>query len=210
MKTVLQVFVSSALTILLTYSILLFTDNNAFAIEFSNYTSEKYGIQFQYPSDWTIKEKASRFDNGTDIIIADYLSNRNITIGCIISTSQIGNVFDLFGFQNWVNLVLKGFASGPRKEYKTIEEPSMMSIDGKETGTFLITEQDKYDDYPVKYAKQFWITNDANSCSLSFVSPTTTFDNPENIEIRDHFIKSIKFLGESELEVEPQQKSRFD
>ena len=32
--------------------------------QFTTYTSEKYGIQFQYPVDWTIKEKTSGFDEG--------------------------------------------------------------------------------------------------------------------------------------------------
>ena len=32
--------------------------------QFTTYKSEKYGIQFQYPVDWTIKEKTSRFDEG--------------------------------------------------------------------------------------------------------------------------------------------------
>ena len=30
---------------------------------------------------------------------------------------------------------------------------------------------------------------------LTFISTQDIFDSPENIEILDHFIKSIKFLG---------------
>ena len=210
MNTILQVFVSIGFIMILTLSLLLFTDNNAFAIEFSNYTSEKYGVQFQYPSDWIIKEKTSRVDNDSDIIILDYLSNRNIMIGCFNSTTPLVNLFDIYGFQTYMTFMHGAATSISGKEYKTIKEPSVTYIDGKETGTFLITEQDKYDYNAIKYAKQIWIINYDPECILSFVSPTTIFDDPENIAIRDHFINSIKFIGESELEVEPQQKSRFD
>ncbi|MGE5705100.1 MAG: hypothetical protein ACM3XP_00080, partial [Nitrososphaerales archaeon] len=66
MNTIQQVFVSSGFTIFLTLTFLLSSDNAVFAIEFSNYTSEKYGIQFEYPTDWKINEK-SRFDSGPDM-----------------------------------------------------------------------------------------------------------------------------------------------
>ena len=38
---------------------------------YSNYTSDKYQIQFQYPTNWEFKEKANRFDEGTDIAISN-------------------------------------------------------------------------------------------------------------------------------------------
>jgi len=58
-------------------------------LQYSNYTSDKYQIQFQYPSDWLIKEKTTRFEEGSDITI----SNNNIASG------QIGIIFsnDSFG-----------------------------------------------------------------------------------------------------------------
>ena len=46
-------------------------------MQFTDYTSEKYQIQFQYPSDWLIKEKANRFDKGSQIDI----SNKKIAAG---------------------------------------------------------------------------------------------------------------------------------
>jgi hypothetical protein len=32
---------------------------------------------------------------------------------------------------------------------------------------------------------------------FAFVSPTSNFDNPKNIEIKDHLIKSLKFIGDN-------------
>ena len=212
MNKVQQLIVLAGLAIFLT-SISLFTlDNNAFALEFSNYTSLKDGIMFEYPSDWKLVEKTSRFDSGPDLMIADYSSNRNINIIFPDSfPSSAGELLDTYGLERLVELLLNGITDDFGSEYKTIEEPSTISIDGKETGTFLFTSQDKYDDFAIKYAKQFWLSyaND-KLYQFTYISPTTTFDNLENVEIRDHFINSIKFLGDSEIEVEPQQKSRFD
>lgn len=212
MKHLLLLIVLTGLAISLS-SISLFTpENYAFAIEFSNYTSEKYGIQFEYP-EWKINEK-SRFDSAPDMMIADFSSSRSFNLGFPISSGgSLANVLDILGFEKVIQLALHIATKGFEEAYeaKIIEEPSMMSIDGKETVTFLVTSEDKYEPYAVKYARQFWITNVNDKLyAFKFIAPTTIFDDPENIEIRDHFIKSIKFLGDSELEVEPQQKLRFD
>ena len=43
---------------------------------------------------------------------------------------------------------------------------------------------------------QLWIMSvGSRSDEINFISTQDMFDSPENIEIRDHFIKSIKFLG---------------
>ena len=39
------------------------------------------------------------------------------------------------------------------------------------------------------------LCNNHDGYLISFISTANTFDNPENIEIREHFIKSIKFLN---------------
>lgn len=46
--------------------------NGSFALQFTDYISPKNQIQFQYPSNWQIKEKANRFDEGSQI----YISNK--------------------------------------------------------------------------------------------------------------------------------------
>lgn len=197
MNTIQQVFVSSGFTIFLTLTFLLSSDNAVFAIEFSNYTSEKYGIQFEYPTDWKINEK-SRFDSGPDMMIADFSSSRSFNLGFPISSGgSLANVLDILGFEKVIELALHIATKGFEEAYeaKIIEEPSMISIDGKETVTFLVTSEDKYEHYAVKYARQFWITNVNDKLyAFKFIAPTTIFDDPENTEIRDHFIYSIKFL----------------
>lgn len=75
------------------------------------------------------------------------------------------------------------------KELKVIEQPSFMTIDGQRAGTYLYTTQDKYEEFASKVAAQYWII------LVGFDAISNVFDDPQNTEIRDHFIKSIKFLG---------------
>ena len=55
-----------------TFVILLFTAfliavisslDGSFALQYTNYTSDKYQIQFQYPSTWQIVEKGSLYED---------------------------------------------------------------------------------------------------------------------------------------------------
>jgi hypothetical protein len=185
-------------------SIFLFTiENNVFAIEYTNYISEKYGIQFEFPSEWQVTEKTSRFDDGSDIKLKSGTSQFNI--------NRFENTVIDFGASDIETATEKGLRGLKISLYgfevKTIEEPSYLTINGYNTGTFLITFKDKYEDFGIKGAQQQWIVFVGNAgYMITFIAPTSTFDSPENIEFRDHFIKSIKFLGINES----QQKSRFD
>jgi hypothetical protein len=68
--------------------------------------------------------------------------------------------------------------------------------------------KDKYED-PSVSAQQIWLTIVGKKGYLiSFWSTTSYFDNPEISEVRDHFIKSIKFLDINSTQIS--QSSRFD
>jgi hypothetical protein len=186
--------------------ILFLSGNEGFAVEFSNYTNDKINIQLEYPTGWKIIEKESRFDSGPDVMIADYSLSKNINI--VAPDTPSG--FD-FGTEELTDLTLTAVTRQYDKEYKTIESPSLTTIDDEEAGTFLITEQDKYDDYAVKYAKQAWIVpKDNKSYVFTFISSSSVFDDPENVEIRDHLINSIKFLDRDDTTQTKKPSSRFD
>lgn len=63
---------------------------------------------------------------------------------------------------------------------------------------FSILDQDKYEDYAIKWARQYWLLfiNDQGYL-IAYSSSADTFDKPENIEIRDKFINSIKFINQT-------------
>jgi hypothetical protein len=102
--------------------------------------------------------------------------------------------FSTAGFAFTVNTLFKDSINDYSQEYRTIEEPTFLTIDGKQVGTFVFTVQDKYDTNALKWAEQTWIINAFDhGYFISFVTPPQEFDSPDNIGIRDQFIKSLKF-----------------
>lgn len=177
------------------------------ATELANYTNDKLKIQFQYPSNWTIEEKNSRFDEGSDISI----QSNSISDTGLISIVYTDNLVEGFGstdLRTGLYAIFKeSIGSDYSREYRVIEKPSFITIGGVDAGTFLFTDKDKYEDYALKWATQRWIIlNNDHGYLISYMSSADTFDNAENTSIRDLFIKSIKFLGNTE----PPPKSRFD
>ena len=157
-----------------------------------NYTSNLYQIQFQYPSNWDLREKTSRFDDGTDISVNSFSPSGFISVQHM-NTSEIQDM-DL---QRLVYEFFKSSIDGDySNEYKVIEQPSFVTIDNQKAGTYLYTFKDKYEDFATKWASQNWIVYAGNhGYLLSFMSSTNQFDTPEMKQIRDQFLKSIKFLG---------------
>jgi hypothetical protein len=189
-----QLIVLTGLVIFLT-SISLFTSENyAFGIEFSNYTSEKYKIQFEYPVGWTVTEKTSRFDSGFDISIEDptsFIDKFNI-----LSIEDAITEYGSLDINTATYTSLESLTDMYEYNVKIIEKPSFIIIDNHKAGTYLITLEKKYEKYPIKLANQAWLTFIGDSAyHFGYMGSTSNFDDPENIEIRDHFIKSIKFIG---------------
>jgi hypothetical protein len=198
-----QKLIVLSLTIALTSIFLSGVKNNAFAIEYTNYTSEKYGIQFKYPVDWSLSEKNSRFEEGGDIEFKSGTSQ--------FSIFRYDDPIEAFGSSDLETATEDGLSGYINSMYefdvRTIEDPSYITIDGQKAGTFLVTFKDKYDDFAVKGANQQWnIFVGDHVYQILNIEPTSSFDSPENTEIRNTFIKSINFLGDTQ----PIQKSRFD
>lgn len=172
----------------------------------SNYSSNLYQIQFQYPAAWELNEKTSRFDEGTDISISGFSPSGLIAIQYLnTSTTQnldfLSAVYDFFK---------SSIDSDYSKEYKVIEQPSFVTIDNRKAGTYLFTQKDKYEEFATKWASQIWVVYVGNhGYLLSFMASTNVFDSPEVKNTRDQFIQSIKFLGVTN---EPQSSvpNRFD
>lgn len=172
----------------------------AFAVvnNFTNYTNTKYNIEFQYPSDWELKEKTSRFDEGADISI----DSNSITENGFISIVYSDKLIEGFGSSDLRTAVYATFKESLRsdysREYRVIEQPSFITIGDKDAGTFLFTDKDKYEEYALKWATQRWIVfNEDHGYFISYTSSAETFDNPANKEIRDKFINSINFIDQT-------------
>jgi hypothetical protein len=171
--------------------------NGSFALQFTDYTSEKYQIQFQYPSDWLIKEKANRSDEGAEIDI----SNKKIAAGKL-RIHFYDDLLESFGTTNLDAAFTKFYSATTTDdneyEFKIIESPSFGSVDSQRTGSFLMTFKQKNEIDPITGAVKYWITFVGNSgYKMEFMATPENFDTPDNIEIRDQFIESIIFLGQN-------------
>ena len=171
--------------------------DSSFALQYSNYLSEKYQIGFQYPSDWTIKEKSNNLEVGTEIDV----SNKKIGDGKI-GIHFYDDLLEGFGSTNFEfafsDFYKHRITDDLKFEYKTIQPPSLLEIDGHKTGSFhiMFTQKDEID--PISGEVQYWITFvGENGYMIEFLSIPENFDTPDNTEVRDHFISSINFLGVS-------------
>jgi hypothetical protein len=166
-------------------------DNQVQAITFANYTSDKYQIQFQYPSTWQLTEKQNRFEEGVDVQILG-----STPYGLIMV--QYVNFTDLFGmdFTELFYDLYKEDIGTYGKEIRVIEQPSFFNIDGQKAGTYLYTTKDKYEEYAVAMPLQKWIiTAGDHGYFIGFSASINTYDSPDLKQVRDTLIKSMKFLG---------------
>ena len=185
------------MTFFLSFTLFIPNVDSSFALQYSNYLSEKYQIGFQYPSDWTIKEKSNNLEEGTEIDV----SNKKIGDGKI-GIHFYDDLLEGFGSTNFEfafsDFYKHRITDDLKFEYKTIQPPSLLEIDGHKTGSFhiMFTQKDEID--PISGEVQYWITFvGENGYMIEFLSIPENFDTPDNTEVRDHFISSINFLGVS-------------
>ena len=182
------------MTFFLSFTLFIPNVDSSFALQYSNYLSEKYQIGFQYPSDWTIKEKSNNLEVGTEIDV----SNKKIGDGKI-GIHFYDDLLEGFGSTNFEfafsDFYKHRITDDLKFEYKTIQPPSLLEIDGHKTGSFhiMFTQKDEID--PISGEVQYWITFvGENGYMIEFLSIPENFDTPDNTEVRDHFISSINFL----------------
>ena len=163
--------------------------------QFATYTSEKYGIHFQYPIGWIINEKTSRFDEGGDITVR----SPNLLTMFGIEYKDASGLFRTLDIKDAAKTMISILeASLFGFDIRIIEEPHLVTIDNKTAATAVITAEERYYDPPFKFLDQQWIVIiGSNAYLISYLdSPTNDFDSPSHTMIRNHFIKSIKFLGD--------------
>jgi hypothetical protein len=142
--------------------------DKTYAATYSNYTSDKYKIQFEHPSDWQVIEKKSRFDEGTDIQI----NSPSISDGFILIQFMNRSAFQGMDLRSAVyHLFKESITSDYSKDYKVIEQPTFSSIDNQTSGTWLVTSKDKYEENALRWAEQRWLVETPNNGYLiSFTS----------------------------------------
>ena len=183
-----------SLTITFALSFILIPENQTFGVEFTNYISEEHGIQFQYPTGWKINEKTSDLDSFPDIeISSDSTSQEKIYL---FHKDPILDYFETSNIEEATYFSLKAYKTGMMDDYVNVSEPpSSLNIDGHKAVTFAITIQNKYEKSVPMIGLQDWtVFVENHGYVLGFKGFSDEFDSIENINIRNHFISSIKFI----------------
>ena len=194
MNIVQQPIVLLSLTISFTLSFILIPENQTFGVEFTNYISEEHGIQFQYPTGWKINEKTSDLDSFPDIeISSDSTSQEKIYL---FHKDSILDYFETSNIEEATYFSLKAYKTGMMDNYVNVSEPpSSLNIDGHKAVTFAITIQNKYEKSVPMIGLQDWtVFVENHGYVLGFKGFSDKFDSIENIDIRNHFISSIRFI----------------
>jgi len=167
-----------------------------------NYTSYKYKIQFQYPTDWVQSEKLSSHDKGADISVSTLSKENSTGIGSLFwivlgNDTAIGS--DLKdGLQNVMKMLNE--SNSPNK-YEIIQPPSFTTIDGQMAGTFISYSRHRFGDTELETVEQFWLTyvGSVDYYLMAFIAPIQSFSNPDNVMIRNHLVKSVKILDVTDM-----------
>ncbi|HEY6950622.1 MAG TPA: hypothetical protein VI146_08440 [Nitrososphaeraceae archaeon] len=165
------------------------------ALKYANFTRDKYQIQFQYPSDWVLEEKANGLKEESEIDV----SNKKIGTG-EIAIHYYNDLLKSFNTTNFDHLFSDFYnerSTGDfMYDYRTVEPPSFFNVDGQKTGSFLVIFKQKAQVDPIDVEVKYWITFEGNTgYVLEFLSTPENFNTSENLEIRDRFIESIDFIG---------------
>jgi hypothetical protein len=167
-------------------------NSKSLPIDYTNYTSDKYHIQFEYPLNWIPEKNTNEFEGGSFISNPEDASDQ-INFAFMNDFSKDLPTSDI---EYGTKFIHDGLLNSAKYEVQSINSPSLVKIDGKTAGTFVSTLKERFSTNPIAETGQYWLTKVGNNgYFMVFKSTKEKFDSPENTEIRNHFIKSIKFLG---------------
>jgi hypothetical protein len=116
-----MIILALSLTIITSALLFVLDAEDVLAIQYTNYTSDKYQIQFQYPSDWLLEEKTNRFEEGNDISI----SSNNIPdgyIGILFFNDSL-EALGTTNLQSAINAAVESLKTDYTNDHRIIESP---------------------------------------------------------------------------------------
>jgi hypothetical protein len=182
-------------------TVIFFTSaNQVFAVEYNTYTSETFGIEFQYPSEWEISENSNFDEESNTVNDLIYIINKNAEKPDIIKEQISIHKWNENGEQSLETFTKEVLEFQHTDSMtKLIEGPIIVPSVNQEIGTFLLTQKSFEDeeDGDYKAAVQFsTILANGQKYFITFVTPINTFNNPENAEVFNQFITSLKFVSD--------------
>ncbi|MFB5600739.1 MAG: hypothetical protein ACE5SW_11000 [Nitrososphaeraceae archaeon] len=176
--------------------------NEVVATEYYKHTSNKYGIEFEFPISWSLTEKTTESNSQHEVvpeILIQSSSGEEISIDKYYDPTWKFKSTEDFTEVVFQNLISPSFEQQYTRNAKIIEEPKYLTIDNEKIGSFEFVMHEDTSERAV----QSWSVNlgDTQYHIVFLGEPdrgdTTninSFNNAENTEIRNHFINSLKFI----------------
>ena len=156
----------------------------------TTFTSDVFGISFDYPSTWNVEEKGNRFDAGADVAV----SNGDIRFSAFkVLDRPEDNPLKTSALAFNTRMIQDGVEKGGQDTIIEATDVKKYKIGGERAGTFVT----KHDDgtFPPSGVQTFFVTHNGDGYMIIFRAPTETFDTPETQVTMNKMIKSFKFLN---------------
>lgn len=154
------------------------------------YNSAVYGISFDYPSGWNLKEKENRFDSSADVAV----HNNDIRFSASkVIDRPIDNPLKLSGLLESTRTIEDGVIQGGKDTSVEPTNVKKYKVGGERTGTFVTKHDDGIS--PPTGIQTFIIFHKGDGYMLIFRAPVQTFDSPETQSLMSRIIQSFEFVN---------------
>lgn len=181
-------------------------------INYTLYSNPNIGISFEYPSDWKVDEKTSRFSDGADVEVSKGFNSFKY----MQDKTDVGDS-DFFDLEFMADMAQNELTKQPETQLVESVDMDKYKISGLDTATFLVKTEKSFSEnsfLTLDYATQvFLVDADNRFDTIMYQDTVTKFDEPESQEILNHMLNTFKFddsSGASEDDEENEDEQNED
>ena len=185
--------------------------------QWKTYTDKKLGISLKYPSNWIVKQKTNKLETVPDLTLSytNELGGKNsfavFVMPIVLNNLPTGLDVKLaqFAAERVKDEIIKAGQTKGLDMHIIEDVKQHYPIDGEEAFSFLVvgapSNTSSYtrigivvDGDNIQMVQQSIVLWHKDKLFVfGFTDLSTTFDNPTHLQVRDHILKSIKFIDGS-------------
>lgn len=172
----------------ISYGLLFLNTNFGLALEYNNFTSDRYQLQFEYPADWDFSEKETVTEFGPAI---NSSGDTRIFGTGVFSGVLSGNSIETTSLEEMVHQEVEVFQDV--MSWKVVEKPNIGKyvIGGEKSATVVFEHED--DDGQSIVDLYVYVDHNGKRYFFDFTFPKDSFYNEENEDVRNRILTSIVF-----------------
>lgn len=153
----------------------------------TTYTNDVFGMSFDYPSGWEVKEKKNRFDSGSDVSVF----NGTTKFFVIILDGSKDNPLRSSDIRE--NTQILADTAVKNENTILIEGPDVTKyrIAGERAGSFVTKVDNGISPHGIQ---TFVVIHSGDAYVLNFLDSTQTFDSPLTQSLMNRILQSFKFV----------------